>query len=113
MSDDRCVYAAYQVWQCITCRLYREWKELQETLLGDTRRQPSREEAAVLRQKGTAALDALLQIVTEHVLGFIAPGSQPAQARGSSLIRTICLLDITKSFSFKTGRAPVRNHVNI
>ena len=50
--------------------------------MGDRQRQPSREEAAVLRQKGLAALDALLQIVTERMLDFIAPGSQPAKARG-------------------------------
>ena len=77
------VRATHQVWQCTTRRLYREWEELQETLLGDRLRQPSREEAAVLRQKGLSALDALLQIVTEHVLDFIAPRSQAAQASGN------------------------------
>ena len=99
------MYAAYQVGLYITCRLYIEWEELQKTLLGDRRRQPSQEEAAVLRQKGVAALDALLQIVTEHVLDFIAPGSQPAQARGSFIMRMIYVLDITKRFPSKIGRA--------
>ncbi len=56
------------------CRLYREWEELQQSVMGERGRQVSAEEGALLRAKGLAALHALLQIVTDRVPDFIAPG---------------------------------------
>lgn len=51
--------------------------------MGDRGRQLLKEESAKLKEKAMAALDGLLQIATERVLDFIAPGAEPAQASAS------------------------------
>ena len=73
----------------VCCRLYREWEDLWESLKGDRGRKLSAEESALLRSKGAAALDALLQIVMERVLDFISPGAVPTQARTAHMRRPI------------------------
>lgn len=57
--------------------------------MGDRGRKQSAEESALLRSKGAAALDALLQIVTERVLDFISPGAVPVQASTADMQRPI------------------------
>ena len=47
--------------------------------MGDRGRQVSAEEGALLRAKGLSALHALMQVVTERVLDFIAPGPTSGQ----------------------------------
>ena len=61
------------------CRLYREWQELQRSVMGERGRQVSTEEGALLRAKGLAAMHALLQVVTDRVPEFIAPGPTSGQ----------------------------------
>lgn len=64
--------------KCLS-RLYREWEELRAGVMGERGRQVSAEEGALLRAKGLTALHALLQVVTERVLDFIAAGPAPGQ----------------------------------
>jgi hypothetical protein len=73
----------------VCCRLYREWEDLRESLMGDRGRKLSAEESALLRSKGATALNALLQIVTERVLDFISPSTVPAEASTAHMHRPI------------------------
>ena len=70
-------------------RLYREWEELRGSIMSDRGRPVSAEEGNMLRGKGLAALDALLHLVTERVLEFVAPGSASREVGTPSSCRRI------------------------
>lgn len=76
-----CLQGGKIKWPCFLCRLYREWEELQGSIMADRGRQLSAEEGALLKDKGHAALDALLQIVNDRVLDFVAPGAPAEQVQ--------------------------------
>ena len=60
-------------------RLYREWAELHTHLLEERPMPPTPEERHLLRERGSAALQALLGAVSDQLLLYIAPDSLPGQ----------------------------------
>lgn len=62
-------------------RLYRDWAGLHQELFEGRPLALSAEERTLLRDRGTAALEALLGAVTDQLLLYIAPDSLPEPVR--------------------------------
>lgn len=61
-------------------RQYRRWAELYAHLVTDRPLPPSAEDKVQLRESGLRALQSLLDIVSGHLLMYVAPSTEVLQA---------------------------------